>query len=154
MKILVIGHDKAGKSTVAKELANSLATNFINESDIIVSDYAALHGVTVDHILRNKDQYRKDLFAYGKMQQSDNPSYPGLDAVANYDIVTGTRTRNEFNAIKNAFDLIVWVFRDNYDSGCELSPSDADIAIYNDGDIEDLIKSVKLLAGGLDERRS
>jgi len=153
MKLLVLGYSKAGKSTAAAILAEVLNTKYLNTSDQLVKELAIELGVSEEHILVNKDQYRMQLFKLGRARQETDPLWPQTIQLQEADILTGLRSPDEVVAARenNLYDSIIWVSRDGYvaNDTDRLTPEHADVEINNDGDIADLKVKLLVLLGQL-----
>jgi len=147
-KVLVLGNSKSGKTTAAEMISKILGSPPPkNCSDFIIEDYAAGR-VTIPSkalelaksIAKNKDPYRQDLFKFGLMRQKTDPAYPVSEAVKQTNVVTGVRTKENLDASRNLFDLVLWIDRDEAvaNSTDQLGPSDADVVIDNNGTLGDL----------------
>lgn len=151
MKVLILGYSGVGKSTAAEILAEMMHTTYANSSDPLISGVAQELGVSVDHILSNKDPYRDRLFAYGRAKQTQNAGWPQDELLKSSDIITGLRNPDEVKAARDrnfyGRGAIVWIARPGYEAGPtdKLSPDCADIVIVNDGTIADLKEKLSLL---------
>jgi len=140
-KILILGYTQAGKTTSGDMLAEILGCQpSMACSDILIVEYAAEIGARANDIRANKDTFRVRLYHYGKMRQQDNPIYPINIILEHTSIVTGVRTRQQYDAAKDIFDIILWIKRDCVSRGetDELRPEDADIIIDNNGTFDEL----------------
>ena len=153
MKILVLGYTQSGKSTAAEILADYLHSKYLNTSDQLVLELAQKLGITTQHILENKEQYRQQLFTYGRAKQATDPLWPQSVQIKSADILTGLRSPDEIRAARDAklYNMIVWINRPGIYAGPtdKLDSSYADVIINNDGTIDDLrsqlLEQVKLL---------
>ena len=151
MKVLILGYSRAGKSTAAEILAELMEATYANSSDPLISGVAKELGVSVDHILANKDSYRDKLFAYGRAKQVANAGWPQDELLENNDIITGLRNPDEVKAARDrgfyGRGAIIWISRPGYGAGLtdKLSPDCADTIIINDGTIEELEEKLSLL---------
>jgi ABC-type glutathione transport system ATPase component len=141
MKILILGYSGSGKSTAAEILSEILDSNPPkNCSDYIIQDMCDHYGLDPNEVATNKSAYRTDLLNFGILQQLIDPAYPVTQAIKETDIITGVRTRDNYNACRRYFDLILWVDSPSATKNHTdfLDHSDADMTIPNNGTVEDL----------------
>jgi hypothetical protein len=141
MKVLVLGYSKSGKSTAAEAVAKLIGSPPpVNTSDYLIRDFSESKGVKPEEILKNKDQYRQELYIYGKSRQATDPAYPVTEALKDSKVVTGIRPKVQLKAVRQLFDLTIWIDRPGISKGAtdELGPEDADVVIANDGTFDDL----------------
>lgn len=150
MKVLILGHTQSGKSLAAKmvaEILNSPAPAS-STSKYIIRDYAKSVGKQPEEIAQNKDEYRQQLFQYGKKIQAKDPAYPVSEALKETDVVAGVRTAEQLKAVAPLFDKILWIHRDVPKGKTDINIEDAKEAsaeiINNTGSIDDL--KVRLIA--------
>jgi len=144
-KVLVIGYSQGGKSTVAGIVADILNEKHISASTIIIGDYSERYGISIETIRAHKEQYRSSLFWYGRYQQEIDHAYPASKAIkCGYHVVDGVRNKDELAAVRELFDLVIWVDRPGYAGNAtdNLEPDDADVIIVNDGSVDDLRSKV------------
>lgn len=155
MKILVLGYSRVGKSTAAEILAQHLNTKFANTSDEIVEGLARELNISPDEIRKKKEQYRMQLFQYGRRMQEADAFWPQNVQLEYADILTGLRSPDEVKAAREhgVYDVIIWIDRPGYykSETDKLTADCADVVIYNDGTIEDLRDK---LIGLVDKLRS
>jgi len=145
-KILIIGGSGAGKSAVADLIANKLGVSGIsNTSDVLIEDFSNSQNTPADEIIANKNDYREQLLKFGISKQKEDPSYPVKECLSRSPIVTGIRTRQNFEASKHLFDIIVWISRPGHNDLNELSASDADEVINNDDNLDYLEYLIEIL---------
>lgn len=148
MKILVLGYTGSGKSTAADIIADIIGSSPpVNTSDILIYDFCTSNKLYIDAVINNKNQYRNDLFNFGVEKQKIDPRYPVPDALKKSDVITGVRTPESLQSVRNLFDHIIWIDRLSVPRGStdKLSPSDCTLVINNDGTIEELkIKLTKI----------
>lgn len=153
--VLVLGHSKSGKTTAAEMIAEMLKSPPPrNCSDFIIVDFAGEKAETpmgklnlIKQISNNKDQYRKDLFAYGLKRQAEDPAYPATEALKHTDVVTGIRTPENLAAARDMFDLVLWIDRVAAKPGStdKLGPQDADITVDNNGSLKELEENLRMI---------
>lgn len=159
MKILVIGHGRHGKDTVAAMLAEQLECDFRSSSDFanercvfpVLKErygYETLEECYEDRI--NHRQEWKDLIA----AYCQPPERLTQELLQEADIYVGLRRREEFNGARKLFDFVVWVDacqRLPVEVENELTLDDSDYVIgNNDGldelqeRVEDLVRLIRL----------
>lgn len=166
LKLMIVGHGRHGKDTVAQILADELGLTFCSSSYFCAKAfiYDALKNVFGYRSIaecyddRNKNQRMRDLWhtlicAYNK----DDPARLSREILSEYDIYVGIRSDEEFAVAEEEglFDLSIWVDASRRldpegESSFEIDRSDCDIIIENDYSEEDLIRRVTRLASVLD----
>lgn len=156
-KLLIIGHGRHGKDTVAEILRDNFGYRFQSSS----------WWVCKKHIYPTwgKDHYNSIEECYDD-RHSDGMRKMWYDMIAEYNTPDETRTASEMLAAGNhmyvgmrrsaeleackkagLFDLIVWVDRSlskplEDPSSMQLFPTDADVVVDNNRDIEYLIEEM------------
>ena len=159
MRILVIGNKLNGKGVFVNALASFLSgVTTISTSNYLVYRLSIMKGVTEEHILQNKEEYRPELIELGnKMCDVDPGCLVSICLWASntqYTIVDGVRRTCEFDRVKDLFDLTIWVERPSQEIGydnCELKSNHADMLVMNDGTIDNLIGQAHKIAVSLKE---
>ena len=143
---IILGYSRSGKSTAAEIIAKYIGSPpHRNCSDFIINDYAIENAISPSIIISHKEEYRNELFLYGQKRQIIDPTYPILDAFKVTNVVTGVRTVNSLNAIKDIMNVIVvWIDRDTVvpNNTDQLDSSYADIIIKNNKSIDDLSDNI------------
>lgn len=162
LRLMIVGHGRHGKDTVANILADELNLSFCSSSWYcakafvfdalrVAFDYPSISECYED---RNSSQQMRDLWhtlitAYNR----NDPARLSREIFAEADIYVGIRSSAEFQAAKaeELFDLSVWV--DASDrlppedaSSFEISREDCDIILDNNGTEEELEDRVARLA--------
>ena len=149
MKLLILGYTLSGKSTTAAILAEILNTKYADTSAKLIEEFAASRGLTINYIRENKNQFRADLFAFGRARQAIDPLWPQDVQINDFDILTGLRNPNEIEAARtaNLYNPIIWIDRPGVTAGPtdKLCPSDADVIVHNNGAISDLRSKLEQL---------
>jgi hypothetical protein len=154
MKILIIGHGRHGKDTVAEMI--SVKTGLINKS----SSRAALDLVVFPAIgceYKNKDEcfedrvHRRTLwFDLISNFNKNDPTRLCRHLLETADIYIGMRSKAELEASSMLFDLIIWVDAskrlppEKLDS-CSVTAKHAAVIIDNNSGLDSLEKSVHQL---------
>lgn len=160
MKILVIGYAQHGKDTLCEILEELYGTKHMSSSQAALELFLfdKLKEVykyqTKEECFQDRVNHRSERKYLIKEYALDN----GLDCYADYilnkqncDIYCGARDRDEFEAARHHFDLVIWVDalgrglpEEDYSSN-ELTPEDADIIVTNNGTKEDFKLKVEKL---------
>jgi len=166
MKILIIGRARHGKTTTATALRKQLT-----KKDFKVGNYATsqflihrlsevLH-VPLKQIEDNKNEYRPRLIELGNLLCDLDPGilasiclFTSKKANDDVAIVDGVRRKNEYDRVKEYFDLILYVERkiDTIKDNFELDHvKDIASTIYleNDGTQEDLENKISQIIENL-----
>ena len=166
LKLMIVGHGRHGKDTVAQILADELGLTFCSSSYFCAKAfiYDALknvfgyESVAECYADRNTSQRMRDLWhtlicAYNK----DDPARLSREILSEYDIYVGIRSDGEFveAELEGLFDLSIWVdasgrLDSEGESSFEIKRSDCDIVIDNNYSEEDLTRRVTRLASVLD----
>lgn len=166
LKLMVVGHGRHGKDTVAQILADELGLTFCSSSYFCAKAfiYDALKNVFGYRSIaecyedRNRNQRMRDLWhtligAYNK----DDPARLSREILSEYDIYVGIRSDEEFATAEEEglFDLSIWVDASRRldpegESSFEINRADCDIVIDNNESEDDLVRRVTRLASVLD----
>lgn len=158
MKLLIIGHGRHGKDSVADIINELWATQGISSSMFAAERvvFRALRDEYPDAQACYEDRAnRRTLwFELIRMYSEHDPARLARELLQEYDIYVGMRCRAEFDACmaQGLFDYVIWVdatargIPQEPSSSMELTPEDATYCVYNDGDLQKLYSStVELL---------
>jgi hypothetical protein len=154
-KLLIIGHARHGKDTVAEKIRDKVGLAFTSSSlfvgwEHVWWQWGWKHYTTFDDMFADRANHRKtlaDLISAYNTPDKTRTAKTTLNR--GYDMYVGMRRRDEFNAGREAglFDHLIWVDAsrrlppESTDS-MELVASDADIYFDNNGAQEELNLSV------------
>jgi hypothetical protein len=157
-KLLIIGHARHGKDTVAEKIRDKMGFRFTSSSLFVGWEYVWWqwgwkHYATFDEMFYDRVNHRKtwaDLIS--AYNTPDKTKTAATMFSRGYDIYVGMRRRDEFTACRKAglFDCVIWVDAskrlppESADS-MELVASDADTHVDNNGSMETLDFFVDLL---------
>ena len=158
-KLLIIGHARHGKDTVAEMLRDSHGYKFVSSSifvgqEVLWDNWGVAVYATFEEMFEDRVNHRKLWADMITAYNTPDPTKTAATMLARgFDMYVGMRRRAELDACKKAglFDYIVWVDRSEhlpdepYDS-MEFVPTDADAIIDNNGTLEDLALSVEAFA--------
>jgi hypothetical protein len=157
-KILIIGHGRHGKDTVAKIIQLFYGLSFQSSSEFCAKKlmFPALkdkYGYkTVEECYNDRANHRAEWYDIISNYCTEDPTQLSRDIFAEYDIYCGLRNKREFHAMKNqgVFDICIWVDRSDHlplepKDSMTLEPWMADFVIDNNGDEDELTLSVKTL---------
>lgn len=150
-KLLIIGHGRHGKDTVAEILYQNHGFSFQSSSKFLAElfIYDRLkdkYGYTsFDECYEDRGNHRREWFeAINEFNEKD-PTKLGRAIFKLNDVYCGLRNKREFNALKNigAFHYAIWVDRTGIlptepATSMNLQPWMADFTIDNNGDMEEL----------------
>lgn len=141
MKILIIGHGRHGKDTVAELLVQRVPELSFASSSFWCADKAvrpALERIGIEYASLEEcyeDRVNHREFWAHAISEYNTPKDRLIKEITEaHDIYVGLRSREEFEAGKHHFDLILWVDRSSRlppDPTCELNMHDADSVVDN-----------------------
>ena len=152
-RLLVIGHARHGKDTVAMLTHTMMNLKFISSSEFVGREiiwpmWGQERYKTFEEMFEDRVNYRKTwkdlIFAYNTPDRS-RTSRTMLER--GYDLYVGMRSREEFEASKQLFDSVIWVDRSQHlppepEDSMELTKDDADYIINNNGSMASLKSEV------------
>ena len=153
---IIIGKPRHGKTTTAEELARITGNRSGSTSNRVYEIYAQQVGKSVDEVKKlDKETIRPILSKIGNEFCKDNPTAL-VDSLLNQGIkiIDGVRRKKEFETVcahfaKNNIEFIViWVENPNKPDivdNTEVQKEDADIIIWNSGDIPSLYSKINRL---------
>lgn len=146
-KILIIGHGRSGKDTVAQILSNVTGLKWGGVSSYMCKMVAEKLGVPPDEAWENRHKNREKWRAIIDEHRKDDPACIVKEMLAEgYSIIAGLRPRAEFDAVKPMFNHTIWVERDvPSDPTLELTKEDATITIGNNSTLGELGRKVSAL---------
>ena len=158
-KVLILGHARHGKDTVAEMLRDRHGYTFSSSSHFcaerVMMPYFKYHGVpysSVEECYADRVNHRATWFDQIKAYNSSDPSRLAREMLEKNDLYVGMRSAEEFAASRSLFDHVVWV--DASRRGLPPEPRDSfDIDfdagmwfVRNDGTLSDLQATVDRLA--------
>lgn len=164
-KVMVMGYARHGKDTVAELLTHNYGLSFSSSSHfcaehIVFPALKEKYGYsTWEQCYDDRASHRAEWYDLITAFNTPDLSRLGRSIFAEKDIYCGIRNAREFHACKNAglFDFAVWVdaserVKETEDrSSCTVEPWMADYVVDNNGNREQLWKSLQLLMSeGLD----
>jgi thymidylate synthase (FAD) len=150
-KVLVIGHARHGKDTVAEQMTELMGLKFISSSMFVAEEIIwplwgkeryATFGAMFDDRVNYRSTWFNLIAAYNTPDMTKTAS---TMFQRGYDIYVGMRRRVELEACKadGLFDVIIWVDRSKHHppeelDSMELRPEDADVYLDNNGTLGQL----------------
>lgn len=152
MKLLIIGHARHGKDTVAELLSKYAPLKFESSSKFIAPLVNKDLGYdTTEACYEDRSNHRVYWHDWIAKYNTPDPSKLCRKILERNDMYVGMRALREYKETKNLFDLIIWV-----EAGLRLPPEPlssnqmmslhADIIICNNGSDSDLDYRVSALA--------
>ena len=147
MKILILGHARHGKDTVAKLLQQEMKLRFIPTSMYIAKHIIYPHFQSkyknVDECYEDRVNNRELWFNLINEYSKYDPSRLVKEILKCSDIYVGLRCKKQFNSVKHLFDVIIWVSRHKHApkesiSSCTVHKTDANILLNNNKTLRDL----------------
>jgi hypothetical protein len=155
-KLLILGHARHGKDTVAEILRNDFGLRFMSSSlfcaQLVMNLYPG-RWASPDECYEDRVNHRPLWYETISMFNRDDPTRLARAIFEQNDIYIGMRSSREFNACKNtrAFDVCVWIDRSlvappEDRSSCTVEPWMADYMIDNNGSLEELRRNIHSFA--------
>lgn len=155
MKLLIIGHGRHGKDTVAECLRDNYNMTFKSSSmhcaeTVVYPDLKdAYDYATVEECFADRSNHRSEWFDLIANYCSDDLARIGREIFEVSDIYCGLRNKREFHAIKNngLVDFTIWVDRSDHlppesKDSMSLEPWMADFVIDNNGTLDQLYRNI------------
>ena len=140
VKILIVGHSRAGKDEVAWRLARHLGVrNGGAMSRHMAHHVAGVLGCLPSDAYRDRHQHRMRWRQIIDDYRREDPARILREMFQTAEVVCGVRARAEFEAGRKEgfFDLAVWIENPRVppDPTLELTAEDCDRVLVNDGDL-------------------
>lgn len=157
MKIMIVGHGRHGKDTVAEMLRDKYRMQFQSSSfacaqrifPLLKDEYGYKD---VQACFNDRHNHRAEWFDLICEFNSPDKASIGRAVYANSDIYVGVRDWRELTAIRNVglFDLCIWVDRRDHcppegKGSMNIEPWMADCMLDNNGTLEDLEVNLRQL---------
>lgn len=133
-KIVILGHGRSGKDTVAEYMAEKYGFRFMSSSMFVARSaiWPACDSApkpplpayaSFDEFYADRHNHRATWFKLISDYNRDDPARLGMELFAKHDLYVGLRSAREFHALRtrHAFDFVVWV-----DAGTRIKPEGAD----------------------------
>lgn len=156
MKLLIVGHGRHGKDTVAEYLSKKYVLKFKSSSmhcaeKVVFPVLSGVYGYeSVDDCFNDRHNRRSEWYDLITYHCHDDLARLGREIFSECDIYCGLRSKREFNAIKNngLFDYAIWVDRTDWletepKSSMTIEPWMADYTIDNNGTLEQLHRNIE-----------
>lgn len=155
-KIIVIGHGRHGKDTVAEYMRDRFDMSFMSSSmfcaeRVVYPKLKHAYG-SAQECFEDRANHRegwKSLIA--KYVEWDEGRL-GREIFAEHDVYCGIRRVDEFAACRHMADAVIWVdarYRLPQDPTCELTAEMADMIVDNNGSLTDLYLNVHKAMKGI-----
>lgn len=142
MKLLFVGHGRAGKDEAAAYVAKITGLRYAGSFSWAVLPYiAARLGLHPQVAWETRHSMRKQWYAYCNDLRAADPTILARLVLAQGDVTAGLRDKVELDACKAArlFDRIVWIHRPGtpVDPTVTFGPQDCDEILTNGGSLWD-----------------
>lgn len=159
LKLLLIGHARHGKDTVAEVMRDSYGVSFESSSVFVGRHYVYPQMVKEGHpyssfeeCFEDRVNHRSAWFKLIRAQAGEGGTGVASALLKESDLYVGMRNRFEFQGCKSKglFDAVIWVDgsqRKPLEShlSMELRPDDADYFLDNNGTEEELLENIQEL---------
>lgn len=159
-KIVITGYARHGKDTVCEILRDNHNYSFESSSHVLAEEVvypylAPIYGYnSIDECYADRVNHRKEWFDILVEYNTPDLTRLGRKIFEQYDIYCGLRNVHELHAmrLKGMYDLLIWV--DAFDrvgtiegsDSMSITPDYADIILFNNGSLYDLVSAVDTLA--------
>ena len=140
MKLLIIGHGRHGKDTVAEILRDTYGLRFQSSSfaaaELVARPFLSERGITYDTLeecYADRHNHRPAWHQAIKEYNEEDPTRLAREILKDADIYVGMRSNREVQACLGIFDLILWV------DASERVPKESAESMNIDIDIADAI---------------
>jgi len=157
-KIVLVGHSRHGKDTVAEILSTFYGMSFKSSSEFLAERlcFNALkdkYGYKDSkECFDDRHNHRKEWYDLIANYCADDPTRLGKEIFKESDIYCGLRNKREFTWMRNTgiFDLSIWVDRSRHlppedKESNDIEPWMADFIIDNNGSRDDLVIGTRAL---------
>jgi predicted HAD superfamily Cof-like phosphohydrolase len=162
LKVLLLGHARHGKDTVAELLRDRHGFSFQSSSmfaaERIVMPHFALTGAPYGDVAscyEDRVNHRATWYDLICAYNREDPARLARELFAESDVYVGLRALDEFKAVERAglFDLCIWVDRSDHvgpedASSCTVTPSCADVVLDNNGTPEQTASNLASILHG------
>ena len=153
MKILILGHMRSGKDTLAELFNEHFGLSFMSSSqasaDFFLYDQLKdKYGyISPEECFNDRVNHREEWYLAICDYNKNNRARLAQDILSKVDCYVGMRDKEEFNECVNQklFDLIIWVDASKRlplepGTSININMSDADIVIENNGSYEEFVE--------------
>ena len=162
LKVLLLGHARHGKDTVAELLRDRHGFSFQSSSmfvaERVVMPHFQLTGSPYGDVAscyEDRVNHRALWYDLIRAYNHDDEARLARELYADFDVYVGLRARDEFKAIEAAklFDLCIWVDRSDHvgpegADSCTVTPDLADVILDNNGSLEDTAHNLASILHG------
>lgn len=156
MKILICGHARHGKDTVARLLGIKHTSSSMCALDAVIWDAIGSSYHDKKQCFNDRVNRRAEWFKLTTEYNTPDKTRLARHIFASNDAYVGLRNREELLAVKEAglVDLIIWVDRSEHlppegDESCTITPADCDIIFNNNGTLEEALQRAERLSAFL-----
>jgi len=146
---LIIGHNRAGKTTAAHVMANLMDVRCAATAEVIYDNMVKeMHCMSLKAYgdFYKSPELRAAMFAYGRQVCKDDPAALVRMCLEKAPIVDGVRSRDEFEIAKELFEHIIWIEspRGEPSDHTQVTIEDATYVIVNDGTMSQFMDKIML----------
>lgn len=152
-KILIVGHGRHGKDTVAEYLEEKYNLSFKSSSmhcaENVVYPNMRRNYESVQACFEDRHNHRAEWYNLISEYCREDPARIGREIFRESDIYCGLRNAREFHSLKNCgiFDICIWVDRSQHlppepKDSMSIEPWMADYVIDNNGTLKELHRNV------------
>ena len=153
LKILIIGHARHGKDTLAEYLSQQYKLKIFGSKQIAAEimfpifktkyNYKTIQDCFLDRV-NHRIEWFNEIEKFNKLNAASLIS----KCVDVADVYVGLRSLREFKAGKSKFNLILWVDASKrlpLEPTMQLTPDMADVIIDNNSTLDNFLKNIKTL---------
>ena len=152
-RLLILGHARHGKDTVAEVISDLMGLKFISSSVFVGQEcvwptwgkerYESFEAMFEDRV-NYRSTWKNLILAYNT---PDKARTARTMLERGYDMYVGMRSKEEFEVARGLFDAVIWVDRSKHcppedPNSMEMNHHMADVHIDNNGSLDDLKKQL------------
>lgn len=157
MKLGIVGHGRCGKDAAAEWFAQHTALRYKAGTSQWAATFVWAQMTAMGFSYDTAQECWEDRHSHRQLwadiigdYNRDDPVRMYRDCLADQDILTGIRWLHEFKACRQAGLCNAWIYIHRpgapLDPTCEITADDCDVAIRNDGTLDEFYEKLRRLA--------